>query len=217
MRTDLLDGYFIEQKKADNFDLKKEYPGIRNGKEVICDKTLSHHQIFEDAAKRFTELYSGDKTDKAYTSLLEYINDLKKANFEAVNAVQESMMKRFYMYVPAGTGPKEEHSIVDLIPVGRDNAISRKLLVQLCVNNGLINGNLSPASQDREMRKLIEKARLDYVILNFSDGNGYYRVSREDMQDLQRYIKQGENRAKANFRSLTMAKKMYEDLKAGRL
>ena len=217
MRTDLLGGYFIEQKKADSFVLKEEYSGKRNGKEVMCDRVRGYHPTFEDAAKRFLELYAGDKTDKAYTSLLEYINDLKKVNSEAVNAVQESMMQRFVMYVPTGDGPKDEHSIIDLIPVGRDNAISRKLLVQLCVNNGLIDGNRSPASQDRQMRKLIEKARLDYVILNLSDGNGYYRVSREDLQDLQRYIRQGENRAKSTFRSLTMAKKMYEDLKAGRL
>lgn len=34
------------------------------------------------------------------------------------------------------------------------------------------------------MRKLIEQARRDYTILNLSNGQGYYRPSRNDLQDL---------------------------------
>ena len=67
------------------------------------------------------------------------------------------------------------------------------------------------------MRKLVEKARIDFTILNISDGNGYFRVSREDLQDLQRYIRQEDNRAKAAFKNHALAKKLYEDYKVGRI
>ena len=67
------------------------------------------------------------------------------------------------------------------------------------------------------MRELISKARIDYTILNLSDGNGYYRPSKDDLLDLQRYIKQEEKRAISTFKSLEMAKKLYEDYKSGRL
>lgn len=106
-------------------------------------------------------------------------------------------------------------TITDLIPVGRDNAISRQLLIEKCVAFGLIGWEI--ADKDRAMRRLIEKARIDCTILNISDGNGYYRVSKEDLQDLQRYIRQEDNRAKAAFRNHAMARKLYEDYKTGRI
>lgn len=106
-------------------------------------------------------------------------------------------------------------SIADLIPVGRDNAISRKTLTQLCVLHGLIEENIK--DKDRSMRQLLQNARIDYVILNLSNGDGYYRVSREDVQDLQRYIRQEEKRAKAAFKNLKMARALYEDYKSGRV
>lgn len=213
MKRNLLDGYFIDQR-GQNFTLKKTYPGKRNGVSVECEKTLSHHQTFESASEAFLRLYQGDKTTGEYKSLVEYIDALKQANVEAVNAVQESKMEHFFMYTPQGTGVKKEHSIVDLIPIGRDNAISRQMLVQLCIQNGLIEKD---TDGDRSMRKLIEKARLDYTILNLSDGHGYYRPSREDLQDLQRYIRQEEKRAKSTFKNLSMAKRLYEDYKYGRI
>lgn len=214
MKTKLLDGYFIDQRKPDNFDLKKTYLGKRNGVSVECEKTLSHHPTFESAAEAFVRLYQGDKTTGEYKSLVEYIEALKQANAEAVNAVQESRMEHFFMYVPKGNGVREEHSIVDLIPIGRENAIPRKMLLSLCIQNKLVEDG---ASADRAMRMLIEKARLDYTILNLSDGHGYYRPSREDLLDLQRYIRQEEKRAKSTFKNLSMAKRLYEDYKAGRL
>ena len=106
-------------------------------------------------------------------------------------------------------------TIADLIPVGKENAISRKMLTEKCVSAGLIDEHIS--DKDRSMRKLLEKARLDYTILNISDGNGYYRVSHDDLQDLQRYIRQEDSRAKAAFRNHALAKKLYEDYKCGRV
>lgn len=124
-------------------------------------------------------------------------------------------MKTFGLYQKKAIGKPPATTIADFIPVGRDNAISRKLLTQLCVQNGLIDESVK--DKDRAMRILIKKDRRDFVILNLSDGNGYYRVSRADMQDLQRYIRQRENRAKSEFQDLTLAKALYEDYLHGRV
>lgn len=116
---------------------------------------------------------------------------------------------------------KQELSIVEFIPTGRDNAISRKILTQLCIKNGLID--VRTKDPDRRMRLLVEKARMDYTILNLSDGSGYYKLTSEtkasldELQDLQRYIRQEESRAKATFKNLSMAKSLYEDYRSDRL
>jgi hypothetical protein len=94
--------------------------------------------------------------------------------------------------------------IADLIPVGRENAIKREELLKSCIQNGI-------ATNDRQMRDKIAKAKMDYVILNNSDSHGYYRPALEDMQDLQRYIRQEEKRAKSTFKNIKRAKALYED------
>lgn len=125
-------------------------------------------------------------------------------------------MQKFSIYTKKAKEEKKPAlTIIDLIPVGRDNAISRQILVEKCVSIGLVPNKA--VDKDRMMRRLLEKARLDCTILNISNGNGYYRVSREDLQDLQRYIRQEDNRAKAAFRNHALAKKLYEDYKAGRI
>lgn len=123
-------------------------------------------------------------------------------------------MEHFYINTPKGNEVNIEHSIVDLIPIGRDNAISRKALLQLCIHNNIIEKS---SFADRKMRQLIEKARYDYTILNLSDGHGYYRPSHDDLLDLQRYIRQEEKRAVSIFKNISNAKKMYEDFKFGRM
>ena len=97
-------------------------------------------------------------------------------------------METFYIDTKRVERSPTNISIVDLIPVGRENAISRNSLIEKCVVFGLIDRIKS--DKDREMRRLVQKARNDYTILNLSDGNGYYRVSINDLQDLQRYIRQ---------------------------
>ena len=126
-------------------------------------------------------------------------------------------MERFAVYTPKTTPTPPAVTIIDLIPTGRDNAISRDYLVTLCVQNGLVDENKSPESKDRAMRRLLERARLDYTILNLSDGEGYYRPSKDDLQDLQKYIRQEESRAKATFRNISNAKALYEDYMHGRI
>lgn len=126
-------------------------------------------------------------------------------------------MQKFYINVPKAHGKPQDITVADLIPIGRENAISRAYLVTLCVKNHLVDEKLKPESKDRAMRRLVERARIDYTILNLSDGEGYYRPSIEDIQDLQRYIRQEEKRAKATFRNLTNAKALYEDYRHGRI
>lgn len=125
-------------------------------------------------------------------------------------------MDRFVMYVPKAKGNPQGITIADLIPVGRENAISRSYLVTLCVTHGLVDEKLRESSKDRAMRRLLERTRMDSTILNLSDGEGYYKPSQHDLLDLQRYIRQEENRAKATFRSLSNAKALYEDYMHGR-
>ena len=122
-------------------------------------------------------------------------------------------MNSFHIYQKQATG-KPVITVADLIPVGRDNAISRKALVSLCVEHELIEDSVK--DKDRAMRLLIQKDRKDFVILNLSNGDGYYRISKDDMQDLQRYIRQEEKRAKASFRNIKLARALYEDLLHGR-
>ena len=122
-------------------------------------------------------------------------------------------MEKFHIYQKQANG-SPIFTIADLIPEGRNNAISRKILSQLCVQHGLIDETVKDA--DRAMRKLIQKERKDFVILNLSNGDGYYRISKADMQDLQRYIRQEEKRAKSSFRNIKLARALYEDLLHGR-
>ena len=123
-------------------------------------------------------------------------------------------MERFHVYVKQATGTPKI-TISDLIPIGRENAISRNTLTQKCVQNNLIDKSIK--DKDRMMRNLINKDRIDFVILNLSNGEGYYRPTKEDLQELSKYIKQEENRAKSSFRNLKKARALYEDFKHGRL
>ena len=75
-------------------------------------------------------------------------------------------------------------TIIDYIPFGRDNAISRR---QLCTVTGL---------PDRVMRHEIEKARKDYAILNI-DGSGYFRPADGEAYLTERWLKQERSREKS--------------------
>ena len=124
-------------------------------------------------------------------------------------------MIKFVVYTKDVEKKEPLITIADLIPIGRENAINRNSLTELCVSFGLIDERIK--DKDRLMRELISKARIDYTILNLSDGNGYYRPSKDDLLELQRYIRQEEKRAISTFKNLEMAKKLYEDYKSGRL
>lgn len=60
-------------------------------------------------------------------------------------------------------------NILDFIPTGKENAISREALV---FKTGVC---------DREVRKLIEDERINgAMIVSFSDSKGYYIATREE-------------------------------------
>lgn len=75
-------------------------------------------------------------------------------------------------------------SVIDAIPFGKDNAITRQRLVEL---TGL---------PDRQIRKHIEEARAQgEIIINDGDGRGYYRS--DDLDEIERQYRQDTNRAMA--------------------
>lgn len=78
--------------------------------------------------------------------------------------------------------------ITDYIPVGRKNAVTRRRLRQL---TGL---------SDRMLRLEIQRARRTHIILNLSDGRGYYQPDLEipsERAEIIDYVRQEESRLKS--------------------
>lgn len=90
-------------------------------------------------------------------------------------------------------------NIIDYIPKGYNNAISRK---NLCIVTGL---------QDRVVRRLIEEARRNTIIISNDDGSGYWRFpdepTAEEVALLHKFVHQQESRAKSIFYALLPARK----------
>jgi hypothetical protein len=105
-------------------------------------------------------------------------------------------------------------SLIDLIPYGKDNAISRKMLVEKADFYGLIPNNVR--SKDRYTRKLLQKAREDNVIIAKPTG-GYYIPDEDDATELAVYIATEHSRALAIHSDLVMANRVFEDMVHGRL
>ena len=107
-------------------------------------------------------------------------------------------------------GHNKVMSIIDIIPTGSKNAVSRSYLLTLCKEHGI-------AKTDREMRRKIELARKVDVILNLSDGNGYFIPDKDDKDKLKVYLKQESDRYKSVIRNLSVARAMLEDLEKERI
>lgn len=106
--------------------------------------------------------------------------------------------------------------IVDLIPYGKKNAISRKILLIKSIEEGLIDSKHRDA--DREMRRLMSESRFKgNPILYSVEGEGYYRPTEEEISELRAYVKTEEHRAKTILASLNSAKAILSDLEAGRI
>lgn len=91
-------------------------------------------------------------------------------------------------------------SIIDIIPLGAENAISR---AELAEKSGM---------SDRRMRLEIQRERDNgELILNSQDGKGYFRATADDLDHIQRQYKQDTARAMA---ILKRRKAMREILKA---
>lgn len=93
-------------------------------------------------------------------------------------------------------------NIVEYIPKGYENAISRK---NLCAATGL---------SDRIVRRLIEEARRNTIIISNDDGTGYWiypdNPTNEEKNLLCKYVKQQESRAKSIFYALYPARQMMK-------
>ena len=101
-------------------------------------------------------------------------------------------------------------NILDIIPTGSDNSITRINLLNLCKLYGLAN-------TDREMRKLIENARSQNVIICLSNGRGYFRPTKDDLPELRHYVEQERDRSLTILNNLKMANNLLEDMESGRI
>lgn len=98
-----------------------------------------------------------------------------------------------------------EINIIDYIPHGKQNAVSRAKLVSLT------------GVSDRKVRGLISSARKEYVILSSDNGNGYYQPTPDDYPELRKILKREESRAKSVFGSIKKLRALCEDYEHGRL
>lgn len=90
-------------------------------------------------------------------------------------------------------------NIVNFIPTGKENAITRADLVRVL--------NLP----DRKVREMIETARKDgALILNAQDGAGYY-IS-EDVGELKRQLHSNHSRAMSVLRQNTHLRRKIKEL-----
>ena len=89
--------------------------------------------------------------------------------------------------------------IVDYIPFGRENAVTR---AQLRSRTGI---------DDRTIRDMIADARRDTVILNMQDGKGYFRPLPEERHLVEAYVKQETARLKSIGWSLKATRQMLKN------
>lgn len=103
-------------------------------------------------------------------------------------------------------------SIIDLIPYGSENAISRKSLLKKCLKEGLIDESCRDA--DREMRRLIKIERYDWAIISDDSGLGYYQPNPKssiDRMELTKYVLRETKRAKSIFNEIKKATEVLAD------
>ena len=99
---------------------------------------------------------------------------------------------------------KESIKIVDYIPFGKENAISRQQLERV---TGL---------SDRDVREAISLARRNTVILNLSNGKGYFQPIQGEEDDLVvKYFKQEDSRLKRIGWSLLATRRSVKDIQNG--
>ena len=93
-------------------------------------------------------------------------------------------------------------NIIDYIPKGYENAISRQALSQITGLN------------DRVIRNMIEEARRETIIISNNDGSGYWlypdNPTKHERMLLEKFVKQQESRAKSIFYALRPARLMMK-------
>lgn len=96
---------------------------------------------------------------------------------------------------------KESIKIVDYIPFGKENAISRQQFERV---TGL---------SDRDVREAISLARRNTVILNLSNGKGYFQPIQGEEDDLVvKYFKQEDSRLKRIGWSLLATRRRVKEI-----
>ena len=88
--------------------------------------------------------------------------------------------------------------ITDFIPHGRENAISRDVLVSI---TGL---------SDRAVRKLIEDARQNCPVANLQTGDGYFIP--DTIEDTERQLRASKNRAMSILKQQKALKKHLAEM-----
>ena len=88
---------------------------------------------------------------------------------------------------------------IDMIPYGRENAVTRE---QLCVLTGMT---------DRIMRKALHELRRDYCIINLQNGRGYFRPVETDGPLVKRFLKQERARALSSLWASRGAKEWLKE------
>ena len=92
-------------------------------------------------------------------------------------------------------------NILDYIPFGHENAVSRDFLSNIYMSEY----GLEKDTADRKMRRDIEKASTrEHPILNLQDQKGYFQPLPEEIHLVKLY------RAQENRRTLTIRKKVSE-------
>ena len=92
-------------------------------------------------------------------------------------------------------------NIVDYIPIGSENAITRQ---QLVIRAGI---------SDRKVREMINEARESTIILNLQDGKGYFRPGIKDVGLVEAWKKQEENRLKRHALALRAARNYLKGIR----
>lgn len=95
---------------------------------------------------------------------------------------------------------KESIKIVDYIPFGKENAISRQQLERV---TGL---------SDRDVREAISLARRNTVILNLSNGKGYFQPIQGEDDLVVKYFKQEGSRLKRIGWSLLATRRRVKEI-----
>ena len=89
--------------------------------------------------------------------------------------------------------------IVDYIPFGRENAVTR---TQLRIMTGL---------NDRKIRDKISETRRDTVILNMQDGKGYFRPLPEEINYVKAHERQESARIMSQIEGLEVERRMIRE------
>lgn len=92
--------------------------------------------------------------------------------------------------------------IIDFIPYGRENAKTAEELADTI------------GTSEREIRRMINEARREDVVLNMQDGNGYFRPTPEEKALAERWLKQEESRLKLHALALRAVRRSLKEVQA---